>query len=184
MRFAIPVLATLAALLIGCSSAAPTAPIGLNKRPANTADAVARLARPPAELTAAASVPNGPPPAVASNDPTKASVHAFPGLIILSDQSAPRGIASLTPDQRAELLTAARSARRIRIYCRGDRSRPSKAVHARLLQRGEVIKRWLVGQGVAPALIRVFVRSAGAFVADNSTSLGRAQNRRVEIQFS
>ena len=184
MRFVIPVLATLAALLIGCSSAAPTAPIGLNKRPANTAGALASLAHPPAEPTAAASAPDGPPATVPSNVLSGHSVRAIPGVVILSDQSAPRGIVSLTPDQRAELLTAARSAGSIRIYCRGDRSRPSKAIHARLLQRGVVIKRWLIGQGVAPARIRIFVRSAGAFVADNSTSLGRAQNRRVEIQFS
>jgi len=182
-RLAILILAALAAVLVACSSSAPPAPIGLDKRPANSADAIASLARPTADRTAAATVPGAPQPLAQSTDAQLAS--APPGLrvMILSDKMAPRGVASLSLEQRSELLTAARSAGSIRILCRGDRARPSAAIRALLLRRGVTIKRFLVAQGIEPGKIRLFVRSAGAFIADNATASGRAQNRRVEIQF-
>jgi len=52
------------------------------------------------------------------------------------------------------------------------------------VRRGVAVKRLLIAQGVDPARIRLFARSAGAFVADNRTAEGRAQNRRVEIRFA
>ena len=183
-RLIFPVLALIAAIVVGCSSAAPPAPIGLARHPANGPEAIASLARAPAAPTAAAVAandvqPTAPPTQVPSAPPPP----PISTVIVLSDQTAPRGIASLSPTEQAKLVATARSAGSIRILCRGDRLRPSPAIRAQLLRRGAAIKRFLVAQGIAPAKIRLFVRSAGAFVADNSTSVGRARNRRVEIQF-
>ena len=49
------------------------------------------------------------------------------------------------------------------------------------IKRAEKARIWLVDNGVNPAVIRVRYFSAGQFIADNRTELGRALNRRVEV---
>ncbi len=177
-------LATLAGILCGCSSAAPTAPIGLNRHPANSPEAVASLARLPADQTATAVAQNVPPPQHRQIPAPIAPAHfERPAVLILSDASAPGGVEALPADERAALVSAARSAQSIRLLCRGDRERPTRAGWTAAVARGFRIKRFLVAAGVEPQRIRIYARSAGAFVADNSKPSGRAQNRRVEIHF-
>ena len=186
MRYLVmPCLVLLVALVVGCSSAAPHAPLGFDRHPANSPATVAGLARPPADQTATAIALSRAVPQI-ERVPRPGTLRAsfYTAETVLSDQNAPRGIASLTADQQVALVAAAKSASSIRIFCRGDRTRRSAAVRVRLLHRGAAVKRFLEAQGVEPARIRIFVRSTGAFVADNSTPSGCAQNRRVEIHFA
>lgn len=177
-------LAALVGILSGCSSAAPSAPMGLNRHPANSPEAVASLTRPPADQQAAAVAPNGAPPLQHQIYAPIVPPHVERlAVLVLSDASAPGGVEALPVGERAALISAARSAQSIRLLCRGDRDRPSKAGWTDAVARGFRIKRFLVAAGVAPQRIRIYARSAGAFVADNSNPSGRAQNRRVEIHF-
>ncbi len=171
-------------VLAACSASAPRAPLGFDKHPANSPDTVASLARPLADPKAKASAPSETPTQTQTNAVRPDAVLAHVGVIVLSDQTAPQGFQSLTPAYRAALVAAARSALSVRILCRSDHERPSGLVRLRLARRGAAVRQFLIAQGVEPAKIRIFVRSAGAFVADNATQAGRAQNRRVEIQFA
>ena len=170
------------AALAGCSSSAPIAPIGLDKRPANSPETISALI---ASGDRTPALPATPPSATA---PTSGgggeSPQAFDLSIILSDFSAPQGLASLPSGERLRLVEAAKSASLITLYCRGDRRTQSATASKAMLRRGVHVKRYLVAQGVDPARIRIFVRSTGGFVADNATLAGRAKNRRVEIRFS
>ncbi|MEW5736526.1 MAG: OmpA family protein [Thermodesulfobacteriota bacterium] len=48
--------------------------------------------------------------------------------------------------------------------------------------RANVVKNFLIGEGVAPSRITAIGFGKSVPVADNSTEAGRAQNRRVEIE--
>jgi len=180
-------LALVGAPLLSCSSGPPSAPLGLDRHPANSAATLASLralgqqvpvpSPPPPPMVAVAPPIPPDPPYFPNERPTPSRITVF----VVSDFSAPRGIASLSPQKRAELITAATQAQSVTLLCRGDQSRPSRAYRVTLIQRGIEIKKFLVSQGVAPGRIRLLARSAGAFVADNATREGRAQNRRVEI---
>ena len=180
-------LVVLTVLLAACGTAAPSPPMGLARHPANSPDTLASLARPPGDPGATTAVPSGPAPAEIPNRLPQAEPAIAPvvrlKVFVLSDASAPDGIASVTPAQRDALISEARSARTVRLLCRGDRLHPSRAGWLAAVERGLKIKRFLVASGVEAHRIRIFARSAGAFVGDNSTPSGRAQNRRVEIHF-
>ncbi len=170
--------------LSGCGTGAPLAPLGLDKQPANTPETVASLLAtgdhtpsvvPPEPIVASATA------AVPTSGATMAPIR---GPFVISDFTVPGGIGSLQEPQRRELIAAAKSATIVVLLVRGDHAQPSRANWNRLVRRGVLVKRFLVAEGVAPGKIRIFVRSAGAFVADNGSIDGRARNRRVEIQFS
>jgi len=50
-------------------------------------------------------------------------------------------------------------------------------------RRAQAVKRYLVGKGLAPTMIKTVAKASAAPVADNDTDGGRAQNRRTEIEF-
>jgi outer membrane protein OmpA-like peptidoglycan-associated protein len=50
------------------------------------------------------------------------------------------------------------------------------------LNRAVGARAYLISHGVSASKIRTWYRSAGDFVADNSTEAGKAINRRVEIE--
>ncbi len=171
------------ACLFGCGTNAPQAPIGLDKRPANTAETIASLigtgdhTPAPAEPQAVAAQVLKPVPS--------APVAKVAAPIVISDFTTPEGIRSLSEPERGQLVDAARSANTantVVLLVRGERAWPSRASWNCLVRAVEV-KRFLVSQGIAPSKVRLFIRSAGAFVADNGTMDGRARNRRVEIHF-
>ncbi len=173
-----------ALLLASCSSGSPQAPVGFDKHPANSAATIATLtavrapaseALPPGQVQAARASPVA---ALASLPTPTASI------MVISSFSAPGGVATLDADDRARLVAAAKEARVITLYCRTDRARPSRAGWRASVQRGVEVKRFLVAQGIKPAKVRLLARSAGAFIADNTTAVGRAKNRRVEIHFA
>ena len=60
----------------------------------------------------------------------------------------------------------------------------SDAYHQRLgRQRADSVRRYLVGKGLSPQMIRTASASESAPVADNATAEGRALNRRAEVEF-
>jgi len=183
-RASLLLVAIAATLLTNCSSSAPQAPIGLDKRPANSPETIAGLlgrggALAGETLKTSSATPE--PTALARSTP----VEGTPGAVfVISDYSAPRGLESLSLEERTRLVTAARSARSVTILCRGDRVRPSQDSRTAMLRRGVKVKRFLIAQGVDPQKVRLFLRSTGAFVADNGTLVGRAKNRRVEIRLA
>jgi hypothetical protein len=172
--------------LSACSSSAPEAPLGFDKRPANSAETVASLTAQPQTQDGAPAARLPVASSVATPSPLNAGARSTSaaGVVIVSDFSAPGGVWALSTDAKVELISAARAAQRITLYCRGDWRRPSPQGRAALLRRGVEVRRFLIAQGIAPARIRLYVRSAGAFVADNTTVTGRAKNRRVEIRFA
>lgn len=176
-------LGLLLAPLQGCGTGAPSAPMGFDRHPANSAATLAGLRGEPRPVAQLASAPNEVSPAVPS-DRASAAGHPMPNRItifVVSDFTSPGGLAAWSPDQRAQLLKAARTAQGVTLLCRGDQTRPSRVYRRALIRRGIEVKRFLVSEGIAAGRIRIFARSAGAFVADNNTSVGRARNRRVEI---
>ncbi|WP_157270253.1 OmpA family protein [Azohydromonas aeria] len=50
-------------------------------------------------------------------------------------------------------------------------------------QRADSVRRYLVGKGLSPQMIRTASASESAPVADNATAAGRALNRRAEVEF-
>lgn len=80
-----------------------------------------------------------------------------------------------------ELRPLLMDARRIEVRGRTDGQRPSAADERIALNRALAAQRFLVEQGVSPAIISINYVSSGDYVADNSTSAGKARNRRVDI---
>jgi outer membrane protein OmpA-like peptidoglycan-associated protein len=88
----------------------------------------------------------------------------------------------LTSREARRLIPALANARRIEIRGRTDGKRPSRADERIALSRALAAQRFLIGQGVSPAIISVNYVSAGDYVADNFAAAGRARNRRVDIE--
>jgi hypothetical protein len=162
------------------------APLGLDKRPANSPAEVAALNTVASSRSDAtdAPVPKLAGPQIVPTATAREASNGSANHFIFSDYTAPGGFMAIDPSAREAVLSQARSASSVRILCRTDRSRPSKAARATALRRGAAVRRFLISQGVPPQNVRLYVRSCGAFVADNATLIGKAKNRRVEILFS
>lgn len=87
----------------------------------------------------------------------------------------------LNADDHAQLLPLLNNAYRIEVRGRTDGKRPSAADEKVALNRALSAQRYLIGQGVSPAIISVNYVSAGDYVADNHSLIGRSKNRRVDI---
>ena len=74
------------------------------------------------------------------------------------------------------------AAKRIYLHGRTDSFTLTASAAELAVRRAVAVKQILVAQGVEPEHIRVFYRGAGGFAANNTTSEGKAANRRVEIQ--
>jgi outer membrane protein OmpA-like peptidoglycan-associated protein len=88
----------------------------------------------------------------------------------------------LSADDAAQLLPLLGNARRVEVRGRTDGQRTSVADEKIALNRALAAQRFLIGQGVSPAIISVNYVSAGDYVADNFSAVGRSQNRRVDIE--
>ncbi|WP_281661196.1 OmpA family protein [Microvirgula aerodenitrificans] len=88
----------------------------------------------------------------------------------------------LSSSDRARLLALLPTARRIEVRGRTDGYRPSSADERVALNRALAAQRFLIGQGVPPAIISVNYVSAGNYIADNFSASGRSLNRRVDIE--
>jgi len=88
----------------------------------------------------------------------------------------------INANETAHLLQLLSKARRVEVRGRTDGQRPSAPDEKIALNRALAAKRYLIGQGVSPAIISVNYVSAGDYVADNYSAIGRTQNRRVDIE--
>lgn len=88
----------------------------------------------------------------------------------------------LASDEARQLIPLLGKARRIEIRGRTDGQRATAADEKIALNRALAAQRFLIGQGVSPAIISVNYVSAGDYVADNFAAAGRARNRRVDIE--
>ncbi|MDP9045369.1 MAG: OmpA family protein [Pseudomonadota bacterium] len=107
-------------------------------------------------------------------------------LNIPSDISFDTGSAAIKPPMRAVLDPFASSLRddpstRLRIVGHTD-STGSDAINNPLsLERAQSVRDYLASRGVAPGRVELAGRGSREPVADNTTEVGRAKNRRVEI---
>ena len=88
----------------------------------------------------------------------------------------------LSDAESKKLFPLLAKAHRIEVRGRTDGQRPSAADEKIALSRALAAQRYLIGQGVSPALISVNYLSAGDYVGDNYSGVGRVQNRRVDIE--
>jgi outer membrane protein OmpA-like peptidoglycan-associated protein len=88
----------------------------------------------------------------------------------------------LSTDDAAQLLPLLGNARRVEVRGRTDGQHPHAGDEKIALNRALAAQRFLIGQGVSPAIISVNYVSAGDYVADNFSAVGRSQNRRVDIE--
>lgn len=116
-------------------------------------------------------------PAVLQPAPPSARSHTFSVHFPHSGTSFRLGAAD-----SARLLPLLAKARRIEVRGRTDGQRPSAEDEKIALGRALAAQRFLIGQGVSPAIISVNYVSAGDYVADNLTTVGRSLNRRVDIE--
>jgi outer membrane protein OmpA-like peptidoglycan-associated protein len=94
------------------------------------------------------------------------------------------GAADFTPPEslRSLLLKAAADSPRIEVRGRTDADKASRPDALLALRRAEHARQFLIWNGIDPARIHASALAAGGQVADNATDVGRAQNRRVEIE--
>jgi outer membrane protein OmpA-like peptidoglycan-associated protein len=90
---------------------------------------------------------------------------------------------NLKASDRAMLLAWVKNADRVEIRGRTDGKRFSPGDEAVAKGRATSARQWLLRHGVAPEKINVNYLSGGDYAADNATSTGRSQNRRVEVVF-
>lgn len=88
----------------------------------------------------------------------------------------------LNPEEESRLLPLLAKARRIEVRGRTDGQRPSAADEKIALNRALDAQRYLIGQGVAPSIISVNYVSAGDYASNNVSVIGKATNRRVDIE--
>lgn len=72
---------------------------------------------------------------------------------------------------------------RIEVRGRTDASKPNAADEGVAKARAMAAQRYLLNMGANPQQISINFLSAGDHIADNKSKAGRAQNRRVEIEF-
>lgn len=87
----------------------------------------------------------------------------------------------LNAEDYSQLMPLLVNAGRIEVRGRTDGQRPTAADERVALNRALSAQRYLIGQGVSPAIISVNYVSAGDYVADNYSPAGRMKNRRVDI---
>ena len=84
--------------------------------------------------------------------------------------------------QSRSLLSSITGAQRIDIRGRTDGQRPSNADERIALNRALAVQRYLIEQDVAPDIMSINYLSAGDYIGDNTSKLGRSMNRRVDIE--
>ena len=177
-------MAATAVFLASCSTQPPRLN-GRHRQPVNTAV-------PPATQPAVAQDANVEPPATSApvSGPT-------PGQIVAITDAAPADtrvfrmhFASGRADFRVpstmepDLLALARSAQRVLVKGRTDGQAYSAGDEQVALSRALRARHYLIAHGVEATRIDVQFASAADYLAENTSSTGRAQNRRVEIELA
>lgn len=86
-------------------------------------------------------------------------------------------------DTATALASKAQRARRILIRGYTDSEKFSQSELVLANNRAQAARRYLMSKGVDESKIVVSAQAYGGFIADNKTPQGRAQNRRVDIEF-
>jgi outer membrane protein OmpA-like peptidoglycan-associated protein len=80
------------------------------------------------------------------------------------------------------LLQAAKQAAQIEIRGRTDGTGGGEANQRVATARASAARQYLIAQGVSPTKIRTSALGSGGYLTDNTTLVGKATNRRVEIE--
>jgi outer membrane protein OmpA-like peptidoglycan-associated protein len=96
--------------------------------------------------------------------------------------------ASLNTDEGAKLMAEVRSMKNvtwqtISVTGHADSVGPDEYNEQLSARRAREVQDFLLDKGVKPEKIRLEAQGEKAPIADNTTAPGRAQNRRVEIEF-
>jgi outer membrane protein OmpA-like peptidoglycan-associated protein len=174
-------------IALAVAPAAPTPADALNRTAEPEGAIVAEIARIREELAelkailAAASARDAAPtvPALAVSNTGK-SENVEPSVVIVSFPNNSRQFAP-AQEQRTKLLALSHTAEQISVRGFTDSEVQTQGSVALAKARAEAAKRYLVSMGVSAAKIVVGFDGAGNFIAENSSSAGRAANRRVEI---
>jgi outer membrane protein OmpA-like peptidoglycan-associated protein len=183
------ILLSLVFLLAACAPPKPQTVNGSNKQPINTPETAetialrAKLAQTEAKLREeqARPVVEIPPVVVQPVPPPAPPAPPAPQMVRYHFPVNGTKI-EISPDESEHLLELLKTARRIEVRGRTDGQHPSAADEKIALERALAAKRYLVGQGVSPAIISLNYLSAGDFIADNFSNDGKSENRRVDIE--
>jgi outer membrane protein OmpA-like peptidoglycan-associated protein len=185
------------ALMAGCSTSPPKAslPDERTRSPANDParlemlDAAGKIQQATAQLLAVARAGAAQGLADAALRPTALNARALSsastsgGNVVYTYRFRPGGTAlDLPPATTAALVEAARQAQLVVLRGRTDAVRDDAANAAVARRRAEAAQALLVKSGVPIERMRVTWQASGDTVADNGTAVGRAANRRVEIE--
>ncbi len=88
----------------------------------------------------------------------------------------------LSADESTRFLPLLAKASRIEVRGRTDGDSPSAIDEKIALNRALDAQRYLIGQGVSSSIISVNYVSAGDYATNNASKVGRAANRRVDIE--
>ncbi|MFG6417185.1 OmpA family protein [Roseateles sp. DC23W] len=88
----------------------------------------------------------------------------------------------LPTSEAQRLVNEARSAPFVAVRGRTDGTVDTAAERRIASQRASAVREFLVAAGIDPARIRTSYQPTGDHLADNSDAVGRALNRRVEIE--
>lgn len=183
---------TLAFLAVtGCKSRDPHVLNGRDRQPINVGHIVGSAAPTSNEgIPAFSKAPTEPPvaPQAASDAMPATTPHEIEPVPLTAVERAYAvrfdfGSAQLTVPSyiSAEMLQAAGDAVSIVVNGRTDGARWSAGDERVALRRAIAGRDYLVNRGVPAEKIQLSYLSGGDYVADNSTSEGRSQNRRVEF---
>lgn len=177
-------------MLLGSCSSPPKPPMPdeSRKRPANIAMAVqlqtcahelhnARIVASEAQR-AAASALSAPPVQLGQADEVAPQANGI--YTVRFDFGSAR--VTLPPETAAAMVQEARQAPLVLLRGRTDGSTDTLGESRVARGRAEAVRDYLVAAGVDPARIRATHQPTGDHVADNGTSSGRGENRRVEVE--
>lgn len=88
-----------------------------------------------------------------------------------------------TPEIGEAMVSAGMKAKRINIRGHSDNTGSVEANRVLAMTRAVSAKKYLTERGIAKGKVYVFSRGSSEPVGDNSTEEGRAQNRRVDVEF-
>jgi outer membrane protein OmpA-like peptidoglycan-associated protein len=131
--------------------------------------------------------PSAPPPPPPSPTPAPTTAPVVHKRIVLRGVHFDFNQSTLRPDSRPVLDEAVETLQKnpdVRIVVEGhtDSIGSDQFNQALSVRRAEAVYRYLVNSGVAPERMQVVGYGKSRPVATNATTVGRAQNRRVELQ--
>jgi outer membrane protein OmpA-like peptidoglycan-associated protein len=88
-----------------------------------------------------------------------------------------------SPEVGEAMVSAGNKAKRINVRGHSDNTGSAEANRVLAMSRAVAARNYLAAHGIAKSKVFVFSRGSSEPVGDNSTEEGRAQNRRVDVEF-